>query len=261
MKAYFSFWQGGWRGGFGEDQQLFYMQKISSYLAKKHFKEVHFLTDSKNSERFKQFNFNSIEVIFDNISKEYNSVWSINKLFAFKHICKKGDPFIHIDYDAFLWDDLPQRLRLADVFAQSKENNSYKWYELEKFLNHCPNPGLIGKVNPKPRDGINMGIFGGCNLEFINKYAQEALDIALNEQNKLFLYKTDVFENHWNKTCIIEQYTLPVCCQYYNIPCQFLFKYWPTEEQTKIQKYTHLLAAKNRSNIQEKVKLIASKLP
>lgn len=260
MKAYFSFWQEGWRKGFKQDLSLINMQKISSYLAKKHFKEVHFLTDSENAEKFKQFNFNSTEIIFDHISKEFNSVWSINKLFAFKYICKKGDPFIHIDYDVFLWDDLPQRLYKSSVFGQCKEHNSYKWYEVEKFLKNCPNPGLIGQVEPHPQHGVNMGIFGGNDLEFINKYAQTALDIALDEKNKHFLYKTDIFEQHWNKTCIIEQYTLPVCAQYYDVKLDYLFEWWPTEEQTKKQKYTHLLAAKNNSKINEKVKFIASKL-
>jgi hypothetical protein len=262
MKAYFSFWQGGWRGrGLNINQELFDMQKISLFLAKKHFKEVHFLTDSYNAEKFKQFNFNSIEVIFDDINYENGNLWSISKLFAFKNICKKGDSFIHMDYDVFLWGDLPQRLRQAEVFGQCKEDNSYKWYGVESFLKHCPAPGIIGKVNPKPRDAINMGIFGGNNLEFINKYSQEALSIALDKQNQDFFNTKNLYVSDWNRTCTVEQYTLSVCCQEYQVEPKFLFEYWPKKEQTKKQKYTHLMGTKNNPDIIEKIKKIAAKIP
>lgn len=259
MKAYLSYWIGGWRQK--PDEFIVNLHKISSFLAKKHFKEVHFLTDNKSKEYFKDIPFDSVECIFDDLDIGYNNVWSVSKLLAYKHICEKGDPFIHIDYDVFLWKGLQKRLKNAEVFAQCEEHNSYYWYGIEQFLKHCPNSGLIKETTPKPLHGINVGIFGGNNLDFIKRYTQSSLDIIFDKKNKNFFLGENVFSEHWNRAVIVEQYSLACAASYYKVKPELYFKNgWPSNQEANKKKYTHLMGAKHNNGIKEKINLISLKI-
>jgi hypothetical protein len=265
MKAYLSFWKGGWQQYFTNfksiNETVINLHKISAFLAKKHFKEVHFLTDNASKDFFKDIPFDSVECIYDNLDFKYNPVWAISKMIAYKHICQKGDPFIHIDYDVFLWGNLPERLLKADVFGQNEEYDAYYGYQVENFLKHFSNTNLIGKIKPKPRHAINTGIFGGNNLDFIQKYSQSAIDIVFDKQNEKSFLSGNIFIDNWNKSTIIEQYNLTVACEYYNIKPELLFENgWPSEEEAKAKGFTHLMSAKNNQNTKEKIKLITTKL-
>ena len=259
MKAYLSYWTGGWYKK--PDNFMLNMHRISAYLAKKHFKEVHFLTHEECINDFKDIPFDSVTNIFDNLDKKYNDVWSVNKLIAYKHICQKGDPFIHIDYDVFLWNGIPERLYNADIFAQCEERDSYHWYEVEKFIQNCPNPGLIGEISPKPLHGINVGILGGNNLDVLQKYSQHALDIIFNKDNEKLLLGDNIFNNWWHRAVIPEQYMLACACAQYNVKPEFYFENgWPGNEETNNKRYTHLVGAKHLKDVQDKVGMLAQKI-
>lgn len=259
MKAYFSYWIGGWQQK--PSEFILDCHRVSWFLAKKYFKEVYFLTDKASSEYFKDIPYDSIEYIFDDLDPKYRSVWSVSKLLAYEHICKKGEPFIHIDYDTFLWKGLPENLLNANVFAQCEEHNSYHWYEIPTFLKHCPRPHIIRHVTPKPRHGINVGIFGGKDLDFIQKYAKSCLEIAFDKHNENFFVVENNFIHGWNKAVIVEQYGLAAACAYYNVKPEFYFNNgWPSGEEANSKNYTHLMGAKNCDHIRDKISLLSQKI-
>lgn len=257
MKPYMSYWHGGYRKI--PDQFTINMHKICAYFLKQNFGEVHFITDDTSLPYFKDINFSSVAIEFNDLPKEYGEVWSINKLLAYKLIAKKGDPFVHVDYDVILWKGLEDRLKKADVFAQNKEKESYSWYGMEKFKANCPNLHIVGKVDVK--DAVNVGIIGGNDLEFLYNYSNSGLELILDPKNKDFWLNYGGFDYHWNKAVIAEQYYLAVCCKYYNKKVKMLFPNgWPNNQEALEKNYTHLMLGKNDPVIKKKIQLMVNKL-
>ena len=257
MKPYMSYWCGGYRKI--PDQFTINMHKICAYFLKQNFGEVHFITDDTSLPYFKDINFSSVAIEFNDLPKEYGETWSINKLLAYKLIAKKGDPFVHVDYDIILWEGLDDRIKKADVFAQCIEEESYNCYEIEKFKTNCPNLDIIGKVDAK--DGINTGIIGGNDLDFLYNYSDSALELILDPKNKNFWLNYGGFGSHWHKAVIAEQYYLAVFSKYYNKKVEMLFPSgWPNNEEAQKKKYTHFMGAKNDESFKHKIQLMVNKL-
>jgi hypothetical protein len=254
MKAYFSYWSGGWQASFksssGPTKFIIDCHKLSAFLAKKHFKEIHFLTDSASLPYFKDIGYDSIECVLDNIDYRYNSAWAISKLVAYSHICKKGDPFIHIDNDVFLWDCLPKRLLEAEVFAQGLEICEHNLYHTDWFLSNCPELGVL--KNSKSTRAFNVGIIGGNNVEFLSEYSKESLRILFDPLNTKFFFEPQPKHlPYWVKSVMTEQYLLTVMCDLHKVKCELLYtnKFQPINEDVVNLKYTHLMGAKHNRNI------------
>jgi hypothetical protein len=257
MKPYMSYWSGGYRKI--PEQYIINLHKISAHYLKQNFGEVHFITDDISLPYFKDINFSSVAIEFNNIPKEYGVAWSISKLLAYKIIAQKKDPFIHVDYDVILWEGLEDRLKKADVFAQSIEKRVDRRYEIEKFKANCPNLHLIGKLDIS--DAVNVGIIGGNDLEFLYNYSNSALELILDPVNKDFWLNYRGFFNTWNKAAIPEQYYLTVYAEYYNKKIETLFdKERPTLAQAKEKKYSHLLREKDDEEYKHKIQLMVNQL-
>ena len=266
MIACYSFWSGGHRRGINSD--FITMQKVSLSLAKKHFKETWMLCDSESLPRLSPLGFDRIEVIFDDIPKWYSPVWAISKLIAFQHICKAGRPFVHIDYDLFLWNKLPERILRAEVFAAHIDSfNVFYDYALAEFLKKCPRVHLLEDMDALPKTALNAGIIGGNNLDFISRYVQHALDIALDKKNEEFMFHTNLMPTdrwcpqHSIKSCILEQYLLVAAARHHGIETRCLLAQktgnWPDENECRAMGFTHLMAARGRSDVMSKVRKIA----
>ena len=257
MKPYMSYWSGGYTKV--PNQFTVNMHKVCAYFLKQNFGEVHFITDDTSLPYFKDINFSSVATEFNDLPKEYGETWSINKLLAYKLITKRGDPFVHVDYDVVLWKGLEDRLKKADVFAQNKEKGSYDWYEIEKFEANCPNLHIAGKVDAP--DGINVGIIGGNDLEFLYNYSDSALELILDPKNKDFWLNYRGFSKSWNKAVIPEQYYLAVCSKYYNKKVELLFPNgWPNDQEAEEKHYTHCMNSKCDPNLRNKIQLMVNKL-
>jgi len=257
MKAYMSYWSGGYKKI--PDQHIINMHKVCSYFLKQNFIEVNFLTDSESLPYFKDIKFDNISLELDNVPKEYNETWSISKLYAYKIIAKKGDPFIHVDYDVILWKGIEEKFKKADLFAQHIEANSYNHYQVKKIKNNCPNLYIMGALNVK--DAINVGVIGGNDVEFLYDYSKSALDIILDPMNKNFWLNYKEFLKPWMKAAIIEQYYLAVYLKYCNKNIKTIFKNgWPSNKEAYEKQYTHLMQAKSEDFVKNKIQLIVDKL-
>ena len=257
MKAYMSYWSGGYKKI--PDQHIINMHKVCSYFLKQNFAEVNFLTDSESLPYFKDIKFDNISLELDNVPKEYNETWSISKLYAYKIIAKKGDPFIHVDYDVILWKGIEEKFKKANLFAQHIETNSYDHYQVEKIKNNCPNLYIMELLDVK--DAINVGVIGGNDVEFLYNYSESALNIILDPINKDFWLNYTGFYEHWHKAAIAEQYYLAVFSKYYDKKVEMLFPNgWPSNKEAYEKQYTHLMKAKSEDFIKNKIQLIVDKL-
>ena len=243
LKPYISYWSEGYKKK--PNDSVINLHKLCVFYLKKHFKEVHFITDSESLPYFKDIKFTSVTTDFDSLLSEYGGgPWSLSKLYAYKLIAQKGLPFFHVDYDVILWEGLSDEIKKADVFAQNIEKKSYDWYEIKKFEKNCPN--LYLAKNLKVKNGINVGVFGGKNIEFIYKYSDSALNLVLDPANKDFWLNYNGFYKNWVKATIAEQYYLAICQTYYNQEIKMIFPDgWPNQVEAENQSYTHIMRAKD----------------
>jgi hypothetical protein len=212
LKPHLSYWTQGYQKK--PNKHILNWHKLSAFLCKKHYGEVHFVTDSDSFELFKDIKFDSITVLeeLSNIPKEYVSVWSLGKIKVFSWLAGKGEPFLHIDYDVFLWKRLPEYIEKSEIFVQNKEalkDLKFTYYEVEKMLENCAFKNF--SVKDLPDYGFNNGIFGGSNLSFIKSYCDSALEFVMHKDNKKFWTQEYTQGYHWKLAVLAEQWYL--ACQ------------------------------------------------
>jgi hypothetical protein len=213
-----------------------FLMKLSSSFIKKHYKEIHLITDYKGEELFKDFGWSSIDTFLEDLPKEYDSVWSLGKIKSYLKICKKGDPFLHLDHDFFITKPLDQNIFNNDIIVEDREYIPSYGYNVDYFEANCPD--LFLAKNTKIDFAYRCGILGGKNLCFLFDYASSALKLTLSDNNKNFFLKN--IENHRkinpnfgnvNKSTLIEQYYLAACLNKWN-KNPFIFWQKANEELT-----------------------------
>lgn len=256
-KAYYSYCHGGYQKK--PSEYILDLNKISVYLARKNFDEVHFITDSVSEDYFKDIKFDSVTTELDCLDTSYGEVWSLGKIMAYKIAAERGDPFVHIDYDVFFWKKLSQEFLSNSLITQWVEEYSYDIYEIPKLLANCPNLHLIKDIQPV--GAINVGFFGGHDLEFIKNYAEGSLNFVMDPANEHFWKRNDLYKQGWNKAVIAEQYYLEVSRIFYNKTIDVLFKKeWPKEPEALEYGYSHLMGAKYKRGLRDKIHNLAIKI-
>jgi hypothetical protein len=246
MDAYFSYWGAGYKNK--PNEVVLYLQKISNYFANKHFDNVYLITDSDSVNYFKNLPWTNISTELDSLDKKLGGVWSLGKILAYKIASEKNKPFIHIDYDVFLYNGLPEKLIGAEVFAQSDEWYAKTAYQIDLFLKDCPNTFFIPIF--QQNSAANLGIFGGTNTAFINRYANEALNLATCKENYKFWTEYGKFDNYWAKATIVEQYFLVSLSILMSQKITFLFD---TDQEISYRGqeygYTHFMGQKDNPHM------------
>ena len=213
------------------------------------------LTDLAGAVELSDIGYDAIEVVLDEVDPRYARVWSLGKIHAYKHIAARGRPFLHLDYDVFLHNPLPDCLSKAEVFAQSPEGAG-DLYEISRFVQFCPQK----QVPPNshwPDRAWNMGIFGGVNCDFVTRYADTVLSLVYAPANEYFwLGSSGVFQKcsvPWAYAVIAEQFYLEVVSQLAGVEVTSLFPSYPSAVEAADFGYTHLMAAKDRPEVLSKL--------
>lgn len=213
---------------------------------------------------------------FDTVSTGLNAIenhdpkwWALGKIYTYR---LQAEPFIHIDSDAFLWKPLPVNAETA-LFAQNPEIASfYMPRQFEAVVKSVPGGWLpiewewyrsSGHTKRAQRCGICCGIFGGSQIDFINYYADLAIQLVEHPANRTAWFSlSDKIE----RNILAEQYLLSACIEYYKsqassayqgLDIQYLFN--SQDDAFNAQKaaevgYTHLIAnAKQNREIASKL--------
>jgi hypothetical protein len=241
MKAYLSHWS---KGRFVKgDEYTYKLYKLSSFLAKKAYREVHLVTDSQGAEEFKNLKFDSVDLSLDVLPNDLGVCWSLGKIMAFKVIAEKGEPFIHIDNDVFLFKKLNPYFEDSELLAQHLEYGIHGFYQADQFINPLKNKYFFdkNKIDTAP----NMGIFGGNNLDFIKFFAEESLKMALDPLNKKAIQET-YFDKLFTPPCMIEQYYCSLLASIKKVDFTFLFNSVEEFHSDKANNlgYTHIWSTK-----------------
>lgn len=243
MKFYMSYWSGGYQNK--PSEYVIDLHKLSAHLILKNYGEVHMITDSNSIDSFKDIKFTTITTDLDSLP-QHNYNWALGKIQAYRIIAEKNQPFLHLDYDVFIWKKLPEDFLKNEVFAQEKEND-IKLYNIEQLRINIKNNYIL---NFNFNKAYNMGIFGGNNTEFIKKYAESSYNFSTDEENKIaFQYQNNSCFHCVAVTC--EQYYLHQASKYWNIPVSVLFNSYLSTNTNKC--YTHLIGYKNDPSTKAKV--------
>jgi hypothetical protein len=249
MKIYHSFWEKSW----GKlNANLYNMHKLSVLTALKNYGNITLITTEEGKKFLGDLPYTNIEIFEDEIPIKYKDVWSISKLFAYKQICKKNEPFLHIDYDVFLFKKLPNWYLNSAVVFQSieKENQIDQFYNLDAFFRFCKNKYLGGKNTIY---ACNMALFGGHDINSIKFYLDEAFKLLFDEENKSYWLDNTLTIAHCSRAVIIEQWYLVCCLNRLNVKPTSLFKGWPSEEEAVEYGYCHIWGSKSNQTIHEKI--------
>lgn len=199
------------------------MMVVSFSYAKKHYRNVYLVTDSKSLSLFENIPFTKIFTDLDELhelEEKYHRYWSLGKIKTIELATRSNRPFVQIDYDVFLQKPLPNWLTSSRVFAQSTETVSHTYaYNLDLFYEIY---GYLGPCVHRSDVAYNCGIIGGTDIEFFKKYSRGVLDFVNHSKNKRAF---DI--ELGNKEAAIESYI--TFSQYHIIPNKvpnFQFAIW-----------------------------------
>jgi hypothetical protein len=207
------------------------MFKISLFLLKRQFKEIYLVTDNKGAECLEDLSFTNIDTSLENlVPKNTYALWNIGKFFTYQIAATKGDPFLHIDNDVFIFDKLPNEICNINLLAHHEEKGVYDGYDVDFFVNSLINKYFFDKN--KTYNAPNVCLFGGKNLSFINYFATEALKVCLDPDNFPKIINT-YYPKCFTPPCVVEQYYLGLISKIMNVNITYLFKDYPfSDEQT-----------------------------
>jgi len=207
---------------------------------------------------------------FATVSTELNTLktqdpdwWVSGKLYAYR---AQTQPFIHLDNDVFLWKALPERVIAAPVFTQNPESFTFgdesAWYRPEVFKEAVESTyGWLPcefnwYVSARGNQPMCCGLFGGNHVDFINYYADQAIQLVEHPQNQRAL---PLLQRKTLDSFMVEQYFLAACVVYHQnqqksvyrdvyIECLFnSFEDAFSEAEAKKVGFTHLLGGAKRN--------------
>jgi hypothetical protein len=225
-RAVWSFWSKPFQTGrnsfwFSEKHHL--LSWILSFeRARKLYPETVLITDDDGVRML----IDGLGLEFATVTTELNALrkqdpdwWVSGKLYAYR---SQTQPFVHLDNDVFLWKALPERLLSAPVLAQNPESfdfgNESAWYRPEVYKATVESThGWLPEefnwyVSGRGNQPMCCGIFGGNQVDFINYYADKAIQLVEHPQNQQAL---PLLQRKALDSFMVEQYFLMACISYH----------------------------------------------
>lgn len=229
MKIIHSFWSkpyalknmgsnsyGGWCNPI-----FFYLSwALSCSTFKRFYSDVELYTDECGHELLinkLKLPYTRCHIVLDSLNNYDEELWAIGKLFTY---AQQEEPFIHTDYDVFIWKKFPNWLEQSPLIAQHLEKEypySIKVIDdaIAKF--HWL-PDCITKSENKYNEA-NAGILGGTDINFIREYCEIAF--------KLIDKNADVIKNlkyPGMVNTVVEQYLYLCLSLYKDTPIRYAFE-------------------------------------
>jgi len=208
------------------------MMILSFSHARRHYKNIYLVTDTKSLPLFKDIPFTEIYTDLDKLQEldsKYHRYWSLGKIMTIQKAANIGRPFVQIDYDVFLKKPLPEWLVSAGVFAQSPEPVAHTFaYNLDLFYDTY---GHLGPCEHRSDKAFNCGIIGGSNMEFFKKYADGAIDFIkhplnskaftmdLSSSKKAAAYSYLVFKQYHMAPDVVPGFQFAIWSEQYYLAC------------------------------------------
>ena len=225
-RAVWSFWSKPfqtYRNSFWLSEKQHLLSWILSFeRARQHYPETVLITDDDGIRML----VDGLGLEFGNVTNELNDLkkqnpdwWISGKLYAYR---AQTEPFVHLDNDVFLWKALPERMTTAPVLAQNPECFTFgdedSWYrpEVYKATVESTEGWLPDEfdwyVSSRGNQPMCCGLFGGNRVDFINYYADKAIQLVEHPRNQRAL---PLLERKVLHSFMVEQYFLTACIFYH----------------------------------------------
>jgi len=159
---------------------------LSSLQLKNVYGEVHLYTDDLGAFLL----IDKLGLPYDSVSLELNnisrppSLWALGKIMTYR---MQTEPFIHVDGDVFIWEQLNERMHQAGLVAQNLDLDisHYKKIYSDVIDSGFKLPSFMESSLPQNIYGANAGILGGNDLDFIESYTSFILDFLDVNSDKI----------------------------------------------------------------------------
>ncbi|TGE13966.1 DUF6734 family protein [Hymenobacter elongatus] len=212
------------KGGWLSEKYHHYSMALSACLLRQWYPELELVTDQAGAELLidqLQLPYSGVNVCLDQLNQFPEGLWSLPKLHAYS---LQQSPFLHVDGDVFTWTPFKtEQLGNNFLLVQSPEVDHHESYEKPLLHFQATLEGLPACMLPAATQAplitsLNAGVLGGSDLEFINTYATQALELIELNKERLAGDLLAGFSN-----TIIEQYFFKQLAESQGKKIQYLF--------------------------------------
>lgn len=224
--------------------------RLAASLAQRYFPKVVLVTHPKFVPAFQDIPFTEIVTDFEDLPKY--PIHNLAKLRTIQLAAQRGEAFVHLDGDVFLYKALPLEIQAAGVFAEVEHPFVFFDYDIIPFVAQVPEKGPFDQPMAT-HQAYRCGIVGGHNTAFLEEWATAALNLALHPSNARYFSKFH-YAKVWNSELskkltaknrapawLLERYTLWRMAYNKNVKVELLF---PTpyfdQQRAKELGYVHL---------------------
>lgn len=181
--------------------------ELSNKFLKKHKYNTILYTDINSIDFFKHINYDDIQIIKleDHDLPDKFSFWSITKLLC---CLLTNEPFLHIDFDFFLVEDIIKPY----IDQQFVSLHHERWMKKCFFKKLCKDTvKQYFDIDTEFAQSYNFGVFGGLNNHIIKNNMSKLINrikIYDNQIKELLVEIPDGGYN-WKQSVFLEQYILP----------------------------------------------------
>lgn len=229
MVGVMSLWTG--TGMFNLCREHAIIHTLSCCLANDNFESTQFVTDSQGLEIADRLGWRYTTYVnaFNGLAPiGLRHIWALGKL---KALSLQDEPFCHLDNDVYIHKPLPDRIKMAAIFAQSKDIPEY-------YIGNDMTAALQIAGFKRGAVAYNVGIIGGCDIERIHRYANEAIEISGRFDGCPI--------NGTTTSMVLEQYFLGEFAKREKIRIEELIPLFHTKDDLDAVGYTHLIGKTKR---------------
>ncbi len=220
MKAVFTLWKqpmddGLMHCGFNSTVDLATSFVLAVEVARNHYPEIELVTDDSG----KALLIDHLNIPFSNVNLALNDYrylpihhWAYPKMIAYG---LQQKPFIHLDYDVFLWDGIPKEMRKnALTFQNIEEGHIFRDHYMsgiEVFNNAPVAPENIKKNYTQ--EVFNCGVVMANDIDFVQEWWEAAKlyveapenQVMWTDMNVLYRSNHNLIFEQWFPGCIAKR--------------------------------------------------------
>ena len=177
-------------GGWLRPKYFWMSWALSCLKLRQFYDEVELVTDEIGKKILidqLKLPYTKVSVCLDKLNHYPTKLWALGKLYTYQ---MQDEPFIHVDSDVFIWKKFGPSLENSKLIVQSLENeNEHSYYpqikQIFQHFDYIPNTFWKHCSPGKKIIGVNAGILGGRDIDFIQYYTKEAFSFVDANQDKL----------------------------------------------------------------------------
>ena len=219
MKIVYSYWNAGGHVFCNKE-----MSSLSNHAAKKLGYKTCLYTDKYGYDLLSSINYDEIIIFDSQLLQSFNKkIWSLGKILAMSLV---NEPFIHLDFDVFLFKKIDPEIEQKKLFSLYHEvwiNQNINLY-IQKIFKVIESP-FGEKTDINNLNSYNFSIVGGQEFKKINDVCKKIIDFAIYNKEKID--EVELIEK-WNAAVLFEQIMIPeLMLSKYNISMETIFPNYP----------------------------------